>query len=74
MSANDKTGEKLVASMRKTKQAADSGGTPKGGAQKSQGGRPQKRAAGKAASRRGPATDGKPARDPYQSGRRVWPD
>jgi len=77
MTATDKTGEKLVDSMRKTKAAAasDQSGASRSGAQASpkQDAQPPSskkktttgRSSGRAGARRG---------DPYQSGRRIWPD
>ena len=72
MSEADKTGEKLVASMRRTKAGAE----PKSAAAQ----KPAATAKKKTSARRGstpnarkpkqPATGG----DPYQTGRRVWPD
>jgi hypothetical protein len=75
MTANDKTGQKLVDSMRKTKAAAaDRAGAAKFGAAAS----PQKsvrpQAKKKAAARRSPNASRKRGGDPYQSGRRIWPD
>lgn len=72
MSETDKTGEKLVASMRKTR----AGTEPKSAAAE----KPAAATKKKTTARRGstpaahkpkqPATAG----DPYQTGRRVWPD
>ena len=75
MTANDKTGQKLVDSMRKTKAAA----ADKAGAQNSRGPAPAKKAARpqakkKSAARRSPNIPRRRGGDPYQSGRRVWPD
>ncbi|WP_125180863.1 hypothetical protein [Thiohalobacter thiocyanaticus] len=74
MSEADKTGDKLVASMRKTKAgAAQAAGTQQKSRTASRGSKP-------AAARKTPARKtGAPPRaeveaDPYQSGRRIWPD
>jgi len=75
MSTNDKTGEKLLASMRKTKAAAaDKPAASQGESQppqkKESKPQPKKKTeperTGGGAQRRG--------NDPYRSGRRVWPD
>lgn len=75
MTRNDKTGAKLVESMRRTKAAAadKSGGSPVAA-----------EPAGQKSARRPTGAAGAPKRasggavdrvgDPYQSGRRVWPD
>lgn len=76
MTTTDKTGEKLVDSMRKTKAAAASersGASPnaaQGPQAKKSRLQPKKKAAGKRASG-GTGTRGD---DPYQRGRRIWPD
>ncbi len=76
MSTSDKTGRKLVDSLRKTKAAAAgkdtaspaegeaSSGSPEG-ATGAKGSNPARRAAARSAGAAG---------DPYQSGGRVWPD
>ena len=62
MTTTDKTGEQLVQSIRKTKAT---------GATRSRATPPQSSAKAKpAAAEKGPAA----AADPYQHGRRVWPD
>lgn len=72
MSESDKTGEKLVASMRKTRAGAE----PKpAAAQKSAAAAKKKTSA-----KRGSTTAARKPKqpviggDPYQTGRRVWPD
>lgn len=73
MSETDKTGEKLVASMRKTKAgtAQAAGGEQKSGTRS----RTNKPAAKKTPARKARSSAGAKARtDPYQSGRRIWPD
>lgn len=72
MSTNDKTGEKLVDSMRRTKAAA---------ADKAAATRGPGRGAGKRRTQSQartikptPAEACREAPDPYQSGARVWPD
>lgn len=73
MTANDKTGQKLVDSMRKTKAAAaDKAGAQTSRAPAKKATRPQARK--KAAARRTANTSRQRRGDPYQSGRRVWPD
>jgi len=85
MSSNDKTGEKLVASMRKTKaDAADKSAASQGGSQASQKSESPKSESPKseskaqpkkkAESKRPQGGTAKRAADPYQTGRRVWPD
>lgn len=75
MTANDKTGERLVNSMRKTKAAAATkSGTPQSVQKEPRGQKPQQRPAKKAPSRRSSQATKEQRGDPYQSGRRVWPD
>ncbi|BCO31866.1 hypothetical protein TspCOW1_19690 [Thiohalobacter sp. COW1] len=71
MSEADKTGEKLVASMRKTKAGA---GSASGAAKKSTAASGKASAGRKPAARKSKPTPAAPVTDPYQSGRRVWPD
>lgn len=75
MTANDRTGEKLVDSMRKTKAAA-AGKTDATEKQPAEpGGRkPQPRSRRKGSPRQSPGKERSRSVDPYQSGRRVWPD
>jgi hypothetical protein len=78
MSSKDKTREKLMGSMRKTKAAAglDTNGKAMGSAEVS----PdlpdtgQAKPTPKSTPRRAAAKVGNVQRDAYQSGRRVWPD
>jgi hypothetical protein len=73
MTAKDKTGDQLVASIRKTKQAATT--SKKTAARKSQ----PKKSTAKAPAKK-PSTTAKttprqkPAAGEYQQGKRVWPD
>lgn len=74
MSTTDKTGEKLVDSMRKTKAATASGNSD---ASQKQGQAPQEKSAPpakKETAKRPSAGARTQAGDPYQSGRRIWPD
>ncbi len=73
MTTKDKTGDKLVASIRRTK----AGATKTGGEPKAEPAAPRRKtaAATKPAPARRPAATGKkPPRDPYQYHGRVWPD
>ena len=81
MSSTDKTRQKLMDSMRKTKAGSTSkSGTPKSDT-KASSSAAQSKPAAKPAAKPAPAKR-KPARqpvkkgggDPYQVGRRVWPD
>lgn len=74
MSTNDKTGERLVDSMRKTKAAA-SGDAPDAPAAKRKTAT-RKKSAGSTRSRakKTQESPSEASRDPYQAGRRVWPD
>ena len=83
MSSTDKTRDKLMASMRKTKAGSTgktAGGTSQGSVKKTASKTVAKKPARKPATTK--AVPGKPARprtlaaggDPYQGGRRVWPD
>ncbi|MGA7966440.1 MAG: hypothetical protein WCB49_11240 [Gammaproteobacteria bacterium] len=75
MTANDKTGEKLVDSMRKTKAAAATKAEAPQSVQKQpRAQKPQPRTRKKAASRGSSQGTREQRGDPYQSGRRVWPD
>ena len=75
MTGKDKTGDQLVASIRKTKQAATT--RKKASVRKSQ---PKQKPASAAAAPKAPATASKPkgrqkpAAGTYQQGKRVWPD
>jgi len=76
MSTNDKTGEKLLASMRKTKaDAADKSGAEKA---ENQAASKQEAPSSPPPKKKAPAKRGGRGRtsggDPYQSGRRIWPD
>lgn len=71
MSEADKTGEKLVASMRRTKAGA---GPASGAAKKPTAASTRKAAPGKSAARKSKPAPAASGSDPYQSGRRVWPD
>ena len=82
MTTKDKTGDRLVASIRRTRAGAEGAGETATSASPA----PKKAAAKKAAPRKAaPANTAKPARkraepkpdtgrDSYHSGRRVWPD
>jgi hypothetical protein len=80
MTANDKTGEKLVDSMRKTKAAAadknDAAQNPTQASQTqtSQTKKSQPQAKKKTAAKRSSGDARKRGGNPYQSGRRIWPD
>ncbi len=75
MTANDKTGEKLVASMRKTKAAAadKKGGASQSATSSSSKKKTQPRPKAKSVAQRADGNHSR-GRDPYQSGRRIWPD
>lgn len=74
MSTTDKTGEKLLASMRKTKAAAaDKAAAPPKSTQKARTKPAQRPARKRTAAKRDTSATGIRA-DAYQSGRRVWPD
>ena len=71
MSTNDKTGERLVDSMRKTKAAASGdapAAKPKTATRKKSAGSTRSRA------KKAQESQSEASRDPYQAGRRVWPD
>ena len=75
MTAKDKTGAKLVDSMRKTKAAAaDKADSAANAAQETAKQKSPPPAKKRAAAKR--VSDGadKHGSDPYQNGRRVWPD
>ncbi|MEJ2687075.1 MAG: hypothetical protein P8124_07660 [Gammaproteobacteria bacterium] len=75
MTANDRTGEKLVDSMRKTKAAAAGKDSVSENERKQpRGQKPQPRTGRKGTPRQRPQAEKKRPLDPYQSGRRVWPD
>jgi hypothetical protein len=79
MTSKDKTREKLVDSMRKTKAAARSQSDKKAGKSATDADQPQsgaKKTAGqsKSATARSKSKTLQPVGDPYQSGRRIWPD
>ncbi|HKJ08831.1 MAG TPA: hypothetical protein VKA76_07085 [Gammaproteobacteria bacterium] len=75
MTANDRTGEKLVDSMRKTKAAAAGKDGVSGSERKEpRGQKPQPRTGRKGTTRQRSQAEKKRPVDPYQSGRRVWPD
>ena len=68
MTTSDKTGDKLVQSIRKTKAGA-SPATPKPRTTTT-----RKKAPARAAAKPRTTAKAKTTTDPYQSGRRVWPD
>lgn len=75
MSTNDKTGEKLVDSMRRTKAAATDKAAGQQTTARAASRRPaQPQARKKLTSKRSPAADRNATVDPYRSGDRVWPD
>ena len=86
MSTTDKTGEKLLASIRKTKAGGSSAENAGGSAAGATAARPTavkrkttpkarvKAAVPPAPRRATPAKAEKAPTDPYQAGRRVWPD
>jgi hypothetical protein len=68
MTASDREGEKLAASIRKVRASATSKPTPTSGAAQQPTARPgSSTSTGSAAKRSGPT-------DPYHYGRRIWPD
>lgn len=74
MSTTDRTGVKLVDSMRKTKAAAaDKSGAPHDEAP-GEGREPQRPNTGAEHAARRPDGEGSRRDDPYQGGRRIWPD
>ena len=75
MTANDRTGEKLVDSMRKTKAAAaGKSDISENEGKESRGQKAQPRTRRKGTTRPPSQEENKGPVDPYQSGRRVWPD
>jgi hypothetical protein len=74
MTSNDKTGDQLVASMRRTKTGVSKKKTIV--AKKKTGAAPAQRTSRRIALRAGelPAVQTETSTDPYQAGRRVWPD
>jgi hypothetical protein len=75
MTANDKTGQKLVDSMRKSKAAAaDKAGATQTASQQSQKKKSPAQTRKKTATQRGSVRSANQGGDPYQSGRRIWPD
>ncbi len=76
MTTTDKTGEKLVDSMRKTKAAAasDTSDTSQSRAQAPQTKRSRPQAKNNPVDKRASGGAGARGGDPYQSGRRIWPD
>jgi hypothetical protein len=84
MSSTDKTRQKLMASMRKTKKGSTGKEDTAASAGKTTAAKSATRPARKAAAKSGKAGAGEAARDkaktgsvvtdPYQGGRRVWPD
>jgi hypothetical protein len=75
MSTNDKTGEKLVESMRKTKAAAsDKSDSSPSEAKGPQEEKPAPQVKKKTTTKPSSGGSGTRGGDPYQSGRRIWPD
>ena len=75
MSTTDRTGAKLVDSMRKSKAAASDRAGASQNAAPGWKGEPQPSNSGEGgASRRPSGVPGVRHDDPYQSGRRIWPD
>lgn len=75
MSTNDKTGEKLLDSMRKTKAAAaDKPAPSQGESQPPQKKESKPQSKKKAEPKRTTGGGQRRGNDPFQSGRRVWPD
>lgn len=77
MSSKDKTRQKLVGSMRKTKADAGIGGTEDTEEMKVSPDLPRPKPPKQAVAqetRRESANPGRAKGDPYQGGRRVWPD
>jgi hypothetical protein len=75
MSTKDKTREKLLNSMKKTKKVINEQPDAKQEHAKTYAASAAKANPAKAKKpARKPSTDTKPASDPYQSGGRIWPD
>ena len=77
MSSTDKTGEKLLASIRKTKAGGKPTETTSGGSGAAGRAAPAKKAAVRkkaGATKAAAKSAARPAADAYQSARRVWPD
>lgn len=72
MTTEDKTGDKLVASIRKTKAGATASAQPDNA--KPANPAPRKKAAAKRAVKSDTSTKSAPEGGQYQSVRRVWPD
>ncbi|MEJ2060495.1 MAG: hypothetical protein P8Y64_08415 [Gammaproteobacteria bacterium] len=76
MTTNEKTGEKLLASMRKTKAAAAAGkpDSPQAEVKAPQKAKPRPQNKRKTVTKRSSDASRAGHGDTYQSGRRVWPD
>lgn len=75
MSSNDKTGERLAASVRKTKEGTGRETASGSGRSRSAASKPRQRSTTSRSAGGRSKADAAPAeRDAYQHGRRIWPD